>query len=94
MKRRYLSANKRLKFQKSQSDGGFMISPFKLGEIGGRMAQTMIQSAQNFLAQEAAREVGKSFHRAIDEQIKTSSPVPDDAERVRPVSYHHDHIKQ
>lgn len=69
---KYISGNKRMKTKDARSRmEGLTDSPYNLGRLSGRMAQVMVQAAQDFIAQEIDAEVRKNFRATIHQHFES-----------------------
>lgn len=69
---KYIPGNRRMKIKDASSRmEGLTDSPYNLGRLSGRMAQVMVQAAQDFIIQEIDAEVRKSFRATIYQQFES-----------------------
>lgn len=69
---RYRSRGKTFKIKNMQvkdlpTSDLLAISPYHLGLIGGEMARRMVETAKDYLSQQAVKEVKDAFHQTIDD---------------------------
>lgn len=86
---RYRSGGKSFRIKNTQAKDlpyieELSIPPYNLGLIGGEMVRRMIETAENYLSEQAVEEVKNSFHRAFDREAPNQLEFQSDQQTSHP----------